>query len=166
MSIAEQRMLPNAATRKRVRLLFLSALIVMAAQTVYKKVADEPYPGIFQPTFASTPPDPSSVEVFEPQLVARYEDGRTQSFTAKQVFYDASVLPSRVFRAAFDTHADSLDSPAVMSWLHDRLTQIGPGASVDEATINWRTATYPMDRGAEPTFATTKTRVVDFGEQE
>jgi hypothetical protein len=158
--------MPGGSTRRRVRLLFLAALVVMVAQIGYKKVADEPYPGIFQPTFAGTPSESSSVQVFEPLLTARYEDGATRSFDADELFHDARVLPSRIFRTAFEKHASSVDNPEVTGWLHERLTDLGGGTHVDEATIEWRTANYPTDKGVEPTYETTKTRVVDFGEQE
>jgi hypothetical protein len=150
----------SATARRRVRVVFAVAVLVLPLQMGVRKVVGEPYPAIFQPSFRTTPAQGSFTDVFDPIIVADYDDGTSRSFTERELFNDSEVLPSTVFKTAFETHANEAGSAEVRSWLEHRLAELGKKSDVEKATISWRTAKYSLKANTPPTYITTKTVVM------
>lgn len=154
----------SVGTRRNIRIVFLVALLVLPLQMAARKLASEPYPALFQPSFRTTPADPDFVEVFDPVVIVSYNDGTTSSITERELFHDADVLKASVFKTAFGTHEQTSDSPEVTKWMQERLAEIGEGREATRAIVQWRTTRHSLTNDAAPTTETTRSVVLPIGE--
>jgi hypothetical protein len=143
--------------RRLVRTVFVLLPLAFALQLGVVHVAEEPYPGLFQPSFGGKVVGGRTASTAEPLVTATYEDGSTATFSHRQVMAQSRSLPSIVFASAFDPRSPRHSAPATVAWLEHRLTDLGGGRHPERAVIEWRTVAHPLD-GAGPARASTTAR--------
>lgn len=159
-----------AASRPRgarvaARVLLALVLLVFVGQLGVLRVAREPYPGLFQPSFGGKVTGGSTTAISEPTVTATYTDGSTATFTHRAVMAQSQSLPSAVFSSAFAPDSPRRSAPETVRWLRQRLTDLGGGRHPERAVINWRTVTYDLHDELPPRVATTERTVYTFGGQ-
>ncbi|GGI05182.1 hypothetical protein [Egicoccus halophilus] len=118
------------------RLLFAVLLIAAPTQMLITRVLAEPYPALYQPSFASAPADGDVVVTTTPRVTVDYADGSVGHYDHVEVMAAAGVARIAVFDHAFrdDERAEAAQTRA---WLRDRLAELGGGRTPTHAEIAW-----------------------------
>jgi hypothetical protein len=149
--------------RRRVRVGFGLLLVAFVVQLAVARVAQQPYPGLFQPGFPGRSVGARTMTVRQPAVTVTYTDGSTTTFTHLQVMAQSRSLPLAVFRSAFGPDSPRRSDPDTIAWLERRLSDLGGGRRPDHAVLSWRAVVYDLDDERPPRVTTTDRTVISFG---
>jgi hypothetical protein len=133
-------------------------------ELVVREVANEPYPGVFQPRFGVVSPSGTAV-VMEPTVVATYDDGSRATFHHRDVMAASKAETIVIFRSAFGPGSPRRGSAETIAWLGDRLAQLHHDIRPREAVIGWDEVTYSLAEDRPEDVRTVDRYHVDFGAQ-
>lgn len=89
-----------------IRAIFVAVLVMVPVQAMWRTVAPEPWPALYQPAFRHVPVVAGETPVFVATVIAVGDDGRTQELTGEQLFDGYRVTVPQAMRVLF---RDGLD---------------------------------------------------------
>lgn len=121
-------------------------VIVLSAPVglVVRSVVGEPYPWLFQPSFAYVEESTGVVTYDIPEIVAVTESGESETLELRRVMPWTRPDQAVVFASAFG-QAKSAGAPETADWMFDRLQAAYPANHFVEVTITWYQQTYDLD---------------------
>lgn len=140
--------------------IFAIVLALFPLQLAVKLVWDEPYPAIFQPSFAGTPLVNGVLHRQVPDIELIYASGATRTVEASDVLPRTRLHVPTVFRAAFWDETEA-NSSALREWLESALA-VRYGEPVDRMTVTWKDQTYDPWSRAVVNESVVKTVDVEF----
>lgn len=163
---APSRSVPSrepASPRKRIalRVVFALAILLLPAELVIQKVVDQPYPAIFQPSFAGTPVVDGILTAKVPDVHVTFADSSVMEIPFEEVLPDSKLLDLSVFRSAFESQIRA-NSPETVDWLRADLEKKFPGSTPTKMVVDWQTAKIDISDPTKRTVTTTKTVTVDL----
>lgn len=153
-----------AGVRRRtivLRIVFAAALVLLPAELLFQKYIAQPYPGVFQPSFAGTPLKGDILSAQIPVVYVDFEDGTRTEIGFEQVLPDSKLLDKSVFKSAFYNEARAT-ADDTKSWLRDDLADLFPDRTATRMTVDWTDRKIDVTGGKDPVDTVTKTIVVDL----
>ena len=158
-----ERTVPGSSRKKwALRIVFAAAILLLPVELVAQRVAGtQPYPGLYQPSFADTPLTNGILKATLPIVTISFADGSTQQIPYNDVLPDSKLLDLSVFKSAFygEKKANSAD---VVSWLRNDLQNKFPGTTPTSMTVDWTAFKIPIDDPDSRTGAIVRTVTVDL----
>jgi hypothetical protein len=129
------------------RVLFIAVLVIVPAELVYFRFADEPYPAVLMPPFGTVQGAAGVVNTEEVEVTASAPGSEDRVITdpASLLPQGSPALPQAILRSAFETDkaASALDT---RRWLHARLEELGY-SKVSRLEFRWFKVTYDLGTG-------------------
>ena len=151
----------NRMKNLRRRAFLLTFLLVLPVQMLASRLWSEPYPALYQPSFASSAKEDNVLVVEVPRVDAVFSDGRRASFSHIEVVGDVATSEMTIFNAGLQTSASRIDEVETVAWLHERLENLG-GAAPTSARISWHRYEQPIAEEMPQAVETTHEVEVDF----
>ena len=146
-----------------IRVLFAAAVIALPVQLLVARFIDEPYPALFQPSFAGTPLVKGKLTKTIPTVTLELANGTSEVIPFTDVLPQSRLAPAVVFRAAFYDEKKAT-APATVEWLRSNLTSDLPGQVVTTMTVVWNEITFDVADVSQQSVTLLKTVVVDLNE--
>ncbi|WP_440708391.1 hypothetical protein [Herbiconiux sp. YIM B11900] len=154
----------RAGSRKRtiaLRVVFAAALVMLPAELVFQKYVAQPYPGVFQPSFAGTPLRGDILSAQIPIVYVDFTDGSRTEVGFEQVLPDSKLLDKSVFKSAFYNEARAT-ADDTRDWLRKDLAELFPEQTATRMTVDWTDRKIDVTGEHEPVDTVTKTVVIDL----
>ncbi|MCS5713721.1 hypothetical protein NVV95_04045 [Herbiconiux sp. CPCC 205716] len=149
--------------RIALRLIFALAILLLPAQLLFQRQFDQPYPGVFQPSFAGTPLTGDILKAQIPVVHVEFDDGASEEIPFEDVLPDSKLLDKSVFKSAFFLE-DRATAPDTVKWLRGDLARMFPGREPVGMTVDWTDRRIDITGATETTDEITKTVVIDLTE--
>jgi hypothetical protein len=127
-----------------VRAAFVAVVLSAPVGLVVRSVVGEPYPWLFQPSFAYVEESTGVVSYEIPDIVALTESGQSETLELRRVMPWTRPDQAVVFASAFG-QAKSAEAPDTAEWMFDRLQAAYPANDFVEVTITWYQQKYDLD---------------------
>ncbi|RFA15147.1 hypothetical protein B7R21_03700 [Subtercola boreus] len=149
--------------RNALRVAFALAILLLPAEMVIQKLVDQPYPGIYQPSFAGTPVVNDILTAKVPLVHVTFADASVVDVPFEAVLPDSKLLDLSVFNSAFQSQIRA-NSPETVAWLKNDLEQKFPGRTPTTMVVEFQTLKIDITDPSSRTATTTKTVTVDLQE--
>lgn len=143
-------------------MVFALAILLLPAELVIQKLVDQPYPGIYQPSFAGTPVVNDVLTAKVPLVHVTFADSSVVDVPFEDVLPDSKLLDLSVFNSAFESQIRA-NSPETVDWLRNDLEQKFPGQEPTKMVVDFQTLKIDIRNPDNRTAITTKTVTVDLG---
>jgi hypothetical protein len=151
----------NRARTIALRVAFAAALVLLPLELVVQRVASQPYPGVYQPSFAGTPLVGDTLTARVPIVQFAFSDGTTRDVPFEEVLPESKLLAMSVFKSAFFEEGRAND-PATVGYLRDLLQEKFPGSEPATMTVEWTSQKIDIRDPDDRPGTVTKTIVVDL----
>lgn len=102
------------------RIVFLAIIVLFPAQLAVKMALGEPYPALFQPSFAGTPLVNGQLHRTTPRVTIVFRSGEEVAVSQDDVLPRTRLHVPTVFREAFWEQARAND-PRLQTWLAEEM---------------------------------------------
>ena len=126
-----------------------------------QRVVSQPYPGIYQPSFAGTPVVGETLTARVPIVSFTFLDGSVREIPFEEILPESKLLSMSVFKSAFFDEASAND-PATVRYLKELVEEKFPGAEPDTMTVDWTSQRIDIRDPDDRPGTVTKTVVVDL----
>jgi|GEM_PF-6670062 len=135
--------------RWRARAAFALLFIGFCTQLLVARTIDEPYPALFQPSFAGTPLKDGELTAEVPKVTVQFTDGDTEEIDYRDVLPPSRLHPLVVFRSAFG-EPDAETEDATVDWLSSRMQTRYGERVVDAVLVEWFEVSYRSEDSWAP----------------
>ena len=140
----------RGASRRRstaVLALFALSVIAIPVELAVSRLYAEPYPALFQPSFAGVPVSGDGVPTVEPTITVTLADGGVAHPSVSELLpADTDVLPSIVLSKALRPATDSR-AAETRAWFAARLERLYPGRGAQTLRVEWHSVAYSVASG-------------------
>lgn len=126
----------NRARTVLLRVVFAVAILLLPLELVVQRVVGQPYPGVYQPSFAATPLVGDTLTARVPIVHVTFADGTEQEVPFEEILPDAKLLSTSVFKSAFFDEAHA-NEPATVEYLRELLGRRFPEADPTTMVVDW-----------------------------
>jgi hypothetical protein len=133
-----ERLESKPSTRRIVtlRVVFALAILLLPAQLLFQRQFAQPYPAVFQPSFAGTPLVGETLKAQVPLVHVAFADGSEIEIPFEDVLPDSGLLDKSVFKSAF-FNEDRATAPDTIAWLRADLVSLFPGKDPVRMRVDW-----------------------------
>lgn len=150
-------------TALRLRVLFAVAVLLLPVQVLFRAAVDEPYPGLYQPSFGGVPQEGTEAATVEPKVTVTYVDGSVEAVPFAEILPQGGpTARSLLFRSAFLTEERAQD-PRTLELVARRLEERA-GHPATSMRVDWQDVRYDLRTGERRVVSVTSTVKLDLQE--
>lgn len=155
----------EAASPLVARLVFLLVVVGFPLQMLIAEREGEPYPGLFQPSFAGSPLKDGVLTGVQSVVTIMFEGGGGKVADIRDIMPSSRLNARTVFRSAFYDERLATD-PETVDWLQRRIESAFPGRTATRMVVEWERTTRVEAESWRLTRSVDKTITVPLGVDE